>query len=180
MSGQAIMSRIETMTGGADGIDPRELRHALGAFATGVTIVTTHTAERGAVGLTVNSFSSVSLEPPLVLWSLSRNSPSLAAFESAEHYAINVLAADQHELSSRFASPIAEKFHGVGWRAGAGGAPVLAGCVASFESRNRYRIDGGDHVIFIGEVERFSRRHGEPLLFLGGRYHRAAPLSQAV
>lgn len=157
-------------------LDPLELRRTLGAFATGVTIVTTWDSQRGAVGLTVNSFASVSLDPPLVLWSLSRNSPSLGVFESAEHFTINVLGAEQRALSDRFARSLPDKFAGVRWRAGAGGAPVLDGCVASFECRTHQRVDGGDHVIFIGRVERFSRGGGEPLLFVGGRYHRAERL----
>lgn len=161
-------------------LDARELRRALGSFATGVTIVTTFTRERGAVGLTVNSFSSVSLDPPLVLWSLSRRSPSLAVFEAARHFAINVLAAGQQQLSNRFASPIPEKFSGVGWSAGLDGVPLLDGCTATFECRARYQLDGGDHVIFIGEVERFARCSKEPLLFLGGRYYRAEPVDRSA
>jgi flavin reductase (DIM6/NTAB) family NADH-FMN oxidoreductase RutF len=172
---QAILKAGET-GGGVDGINPLELRRALGEFATGVTIVTARDVERGVVGLTVNSFASVSLEPPLVLWSLSRRSSSLRAFEAAGHFAVNVLAAEQKWLSDRFVRPAADKFAGVDWQPGAGGAPVLDGCIASFECRTRHCLDGGDHVIFLGEVERLSRRDGEPLLFLGGRYRLVEPL----
>ncbi|MEX0729327.1 MAG: flavin reductase family protein [Aquisalimonadaceae bacterium] len=176
------MSTSQAITGSTEvdrkPINPRDLRSALGGFATGVTIVTTQCEEWGPVGLTVNSFSSVSLDPPLVLWSLSRHSPSLKAFQANSHFAINVLAADQQELSNRFAQPIPEKFRGVSWHGGIADLPLLEGCVATFECRTRHQVDGGDHVIFIGEVEEFAHRTVEPLLFLAGRYHKAQPLIQ--
>ncbi len=134
--------------------DCRAFRNALGGFATGVTVVTAMAAEGTPVGLTVSSFNSVSLEPPLVLWSLSANSPSLGIFESASHFAVNVLAANQEEVSNRFASRLEDKFDGVSWQPGLGGAPVLAGTCASFECANVVRHAGGDHLIFIGQVER--------------------------
>ena len=154
-----------------------EFRAALGMFATGVTIVTARSASGELVGLTANSFNSVSLEPPLVLWSLSRAAGSMAAFSAGSHYAINVLAADQKDLAERFAAKGADRFSGVGFDIGAGGAPLLHGAAATFECFNRSRYDEGDHVIFVGEVEHCATRAGaSPLLFHGGRYYTEHPL----
>ncbi|WP_279343783.1 flavin reductase family protein [Variovorax terrae] len=140
-------------------------------FATGVTIVTARTAQGELVGLTANSFNSVSLDPPLVLWSLARAAGSLPAFSTGSHYAINILAADQKDLAERFALKGADRWGGVGFAEGAGGAPLLAGAAASFECYNRSRYEEGDHVIFVGEVERCTHRGGaSPLLFHGGRF----------
>ncbi|WP_255429148.1 flavin reductase family protein [Ramlibacter albus] len=151
---------------------PQEFRAALGMFATGVTIVTARTADGQVIGLTANSFNSVSLEPPLVLWSLSRAAASLAVFSAGSHYAINVLAADQKALAERFAAKGADRFSGVSFDEGAGGAPLLHGAAATFECFNRSRYEEGDHVIFVGEVERCTHRPGAaPLLFHGGRYY---------
>jgi flavin reductase (DIM6/NTAB) family NADH-FMN oxidoreductase RutF len=141
-------------------------------FATGVTIVTARAANGRLVGLTANSFNSVSLNPPLVLWSLSHAAASMAVFSSGSHYAINILAADQQELARRFATKDTDRWAGVQFAEGAGGAPLLAGAVATFECFNRSRYDEGDHVIFVGEVEHCSRRAGaSPLLFHGGNYY---------
>lgn len=155
-----------------------EFRSALGMFATGVTIVTARTAQGDLIGLTANSFNSVSLSPPLVLWSLSRKAGSMPVFEQGSHYAINILAADQRDLAERFASRTADRYAGVAWREGeAAGAPVLEGAVAVFECYNRSRYEEGDHVIFVGEVERCSVLPGAaPLIFHGGRYFSELPL----
>ncbi len=154
-----------------------QFRAALGMFATGVTIVTARTASGDLVGLTANSFNSVSLSPPLVLWSLARAAGSLAAFSTGSHYAINILGADQHALAQRFASKNIDRWADVAFQDGAGGAPLLAGCAASFECFNRSRYEEGDHVIFVGEVERCSHREGaSPLLFHGGRFYTEHPL----
>lgn len=151
--------------------DCRALRSAFGQFATGVTIVTTLTTSGKPVGLTVNSFASVSLEPPLVLWCLTNTASEFASFQQASHYCINVLAAEQRELSDRFASRIEDRFADVAWQPGAGGVPVLAGCCANFEVRNEIQYPGGDHHIFVGRVERFARAEDRsPLLFHAGRY----------
>ena len=156
---------------------PQEFRAALGMFATGVTIVTARTAEGAVVGLTANSFNSVSLDPPLVLWSLSRAAASLPVFSAGSHYAINVLAADQKALAERFALRGLDRFAGVAFDQGAGGAPLLHGAAATFECFNRSRYEEGDHVIFVGEVERCTWRDGAmPLLFHGGRYYTELPL----
>ncbi len=154
-----------------------EFRTALGMFATGVTVVTACTAQGRVIGVTANSFNSVSLDPPLVLWSLSQAAASLAAFRAGSHYAINVLAADQKVLAEQFALKGTDRWAGVSFVQGAGGAPLLAGAAATFECFNRSRYEEGDHVIFVGEVERCSRRAGaSPLLFHGGRYYTEHPL----
>lgn len=154
--------------------DQRAFRNALGRFATGVTIITTRGPDGKPEGLTANSFSSLSLDPPLVLWSLAKAANSRAAFESCEHFAINVLASHQRSLSHRFATPAEDKFAGVDWSEGIGGAPVIADCIARFECRNLARHEGGDHVIFVGRVEQFENTEGTPLLYFGGRYAAAA------
>jgi flavin reductase (DIM6/NTAB) family NADH-FMN oxidoreductase RutF len=154
-----------------------DFRAALGMFATGVTVVTARRADGTLVGLTANSFNSVSLEPPLVLWSLSRSAGSMPAFERGSHYAINILAAEQHALAVRFASKDIDRFAGVAFRKGAGGAPVLEGSAAVFECFNRSQYEEGDHIIFVGEVEHCERREGaSPLIFHGGRYFTELPL----
>ena len=156
---------------------PQEFRTALGMFATGVTIVTACTAEGKVIGLTANSFNSVSLDPPLVLWSLSQAAASLPAFRAGSHYAINVLAADQKMLAERFALKGLDRFAGVSFVQGTGGAPLLVGAAATFECFNRSRYEEGDHVIFVGEVERCSWRPGaSPLLFHGGQFYTEHPL----
>ncbi|HRI18256.1 MAG TPA: flavin reductase family protein [Burkholderiaceae bacterium] len=154
-----------------------DFRQALSMFATGVTIVTARDAAGARVGLTANSFNSVSLAPPLVLWSLSRHAGSMTAFSSGSHYAINILAAGQRALAEQFAGPAANRFEGVALREGAGGAPIVEGAAAVFECFNRSRYEEGDHIIFVGEVERCERRAGaSPLIFHGGRYFTELPL----
>ncbi len=156
---------------------PTEFRAALGMFATGVTIVTARAANGKLVGLTANSFNSVSLNPPLVLWSLARAAASMAAFSTGSHYAINVLAADQQALALRFASKDVDRWADVAWTEGVAGAPLLEGAAARFECFNRSRYEEGDHVIFVGEVERCSHRaDASPLLFHGGRFYAEHPL----
>jgi len=157
------------------GFDQRELRSALGRFATGVTIVTAKTEDGTYVGVTVSSFNTVSLEPPLVLWSLDRRSGTLPVFESASHFAVSVLGVEQIELSNTFASRDDDKFDGVECDEGAGGAPLIPGSLATFQCRNAHRHDGGDHVIFVGEVEAFERRDGDALLFHDGAYCVTSP-----
>jgi flavin reductase (DIM6/NTAB) family NADH-FMN oxidoreductase RutF len=163
----------------ADGVgrrDARPLRDALGAFATGVTVVTALAPSGRFVGLTVSSFNAVSLDPPLIVWSLALSSPNLEAFRTANRYAVNVLALDQAWLSQRFAMPNGDKFGGLELQTGLGGVPLLPGCCAWFECGNDARHAGGDHLVFIGRVERFSAHAKEPLVFHGGRYRRLADL----
>ncbi|MBL8430518.1 MAG: flavin reductase family protein [Dechloromonas sp.] len=151
--------------------DSRALRNALGRYATGVTIVTAIDPDGHPIGLTVNSFAAVSLEPALVLWCLDNNSHNLEAFRKASHHAINVLAIDQEELSNRFATWPTDRFAGLPWQPGAGGAPLFAACCANFEVANLTQHAAGDHTIFIGSVERFSEILDlAPLLFHAGRY----------
>ena len=155
----------------------QEFRAALGMFATGVTIVTARTSDGAVIGLTANSFNSVSLDPPLVLWSLAQAAGSLPVFRAGSHYAINVLAKDQKALAERFARKGADRWQGVSFADGIGGAPLLQGAAATFECFNRSRYEEGDHVIFVGEVERCTWRAGAaPLLFHGGRYYTEHPL----
>ncbi len=154
-----------------------EFRTALGMFATGVTIVTARASDGQLVGLTANSFNSVSLKPPLVLWSLSQAASSMDAFRDGSHYAINILAADQQALAMRFATKGVDRFADMAFVEGACGAPLIAGCVATFECFNRSRYEEGDHVIFVGEVEHCSHRAGaSPLLYHGGRFYTEHPV----
>ena len=159
----------------AEPFDPRDFRTALGVFATGVTVVTIAGPDGSPIGLTCNSFNSVSLSPPLVLWSLSLRSPNLSNFLQAPHFAVNVLAADQIAVARRFAQSIANKFEGVSYQPGLGGAPLLEGTAAHLECRNETRYYSGDHVIFIGHVLRYSWRDCVPLLFFQGRYTKPGP-----
>ena len=155
----------------------QEFRAALGMFATGVTIVTARNASGELVGLTASSFNSVSLEPPLVLWSLGRSAASMPALSTGSHYAINVLAADQKDLAERFAGRREDRWKGVEFIDSLCGAPLLKGAAASFECFNRSRYEEGDHVIFVGEVERCARRQGaSPLLYHGGKFYTEHPL----
>lgn len=158
---------------GAVDITPQALRGALGRFATGVAIITcVHPDSGERVGLTANSFSALSLEPPLVLWSLRKASASLPAFQHSAHFAINVLAEAQLELSRRFASgKEPDKFGAGQWSEGFGGAPVLAGSTAVFECERVSAQEAGDHVLFVGRVLRLADAALPPLLFHGGRYH---------
>ena len=149
---------------------PAALRTALGRFATGVAIVTCRDADGSAVGLTANSLASLSLDPPLLLWSLRRASGSLAAFDASPHFAVNVLAETQVDLSRRFASSVADKFTQGHWADGLGGAPVLSGCAAVFECALEARQDLGDHVLYIGRVLRLADAAVAPLLFQAGHY----------
>lgn len=165
--------------------DRSHFRGALGQFATGVTIITTRALDDAGrphlFGFTANSFNSVSLDPPLVLWSLSLAASSLGVFLDNSHYVINVLASDQIALSRLFgtrsgtAKPAVDRFDGIAWREGNRGAPILEGCCAWFECFNRSRYEEGDHVIFVGEVERCDFSAREPLVFQGGDYHRTQP-----
>ncbi|MEA5454208.1 flavin reductase [Sinomonas sp. JGH33] len=154
-----------------NGFDVRDLRTALGQFATGVTVVTTRSADGSRVGMTANSFTSVSMEPPLVLWCPSKRAPSLADFEASTHFAINILASDQHVLSRQFATPADDKFAGVRCADGVSGVPLIDGAVATFQCRTVARHDAGDHVVYIGQVEEYANNGGEPLVFHAGSYH---------
>lgn len=150
---------------------PVQLRAAFGRFPTGVTIITCATADGRRVGLTANSLSSLSLDPPLLCWSLRLSSPNLPTFRDAQHFAVNVLADSQVDMSRRFAAALAGKFDEGQWSEGLGGAPLLAGCAASFECQQFARHEAGDHLLFIGRVLRAIDRGLAPLVFNAGRYH---------
>ncbi|MDN7908510.1 flavin reductase family protein [Burkholderia diffusa] len=153
------------------GLDPQRLRAAFGQFPTGVTVITTRSPDGRKVGLTANSFSSLSLDPPLVLWSLRKVAPSRPDFVAATHFAINILAHDQIALSRRFATPSADKFDGVPHvEADAGGVPCLDGASARFVCRNVGHYEGGDHLLFIGQIEQFDTFGKAPLVFHAGQY----------
>jgi flavin reductase (DIM6/NTAB) family NADH-FMN oxidoreductase RutF len=153
-----------------DRFDRRDLRRALGQFATGVTVVTTRAEDGRRIGVTANSFASLSLDPPLVLWCLDKAAASLPAFDACTHFAVNVLSAEQHHLSRQFSTPSENKFAGVGASEGPAGMPLLDGAIAHFLCRTVRQVDGGDHVIVIGEVERYDTFAGEPLVFHSGFY----------
>ena len=160
---------------GEEPFDPRDLRNALGTFSTGVTIVTTLDAGGGPIGFTCNSFSSVSLSPPLVLWSLSLRSPNLGNFLQAPHFAVNILAGDQLEIARRFSRSLSNKFEGVSHTRGVGGVPLITGAAAHLECRNETRYYSGDHVIFVGHVLHYAWRECAPLVFWRGRYCETGP-----
>ena len=151
--------------------DPRDLRRAMGGFATGVTVVTACSPSGRKAGITVNSFCSVSLDPPLVLWCLALRAPSLRVFSTASHFAVHVLAADQAALSVRFSRPAADKFAGLQCDDGLGCAPLLDGAAVRFECRREHSYDSGDHRILIGRIERYCYSECTPLLFHAGRMH---------
>ena len=149
--------------------DQRAFRRCLGQFSTGVTVITTQSAGQ-PVGVTANSFSSLSMDPPLILWSIGRGSRSYAAFATAKHFAVNILSADQIELSQLFASRTEDKFAGVDWYAGALGSPVLRDVVAVLDCELEASLDGGDHLILVGRVRSYARFSGSALLYAQGRY----------
>jgi flavin reductase (DIM6/NTAB) family NADH-FMN oxidoreductase RutF len=152
-------------------VDQLEFRRVMGHFATGVTIITTHDGAGKLTGLTANAVSSVSLDPPLVLVCVDKKSESYPSFGQTNVFAVNILAHDQETLSRRFAKSGGDKFTGVGYRAGATGAPLLAGALAHLECEIRHSFDAGDHTIFVGEaVEIDAESGGEPLLYFRGGY----------
>ena len=169
MRGQGIF-------GGTRG-DPGQSRHVPPDEGAGAHLFRCAVPRGAPIGLTANSFNSVSLDPPLVLWSLSRLAGSMPHFSRGSHYAINILAAEQRELAERFSRKVDDRFAGVSFREGCGGAPILEGAAAVFECFNRSRYAEGDHVLFVGEVERCERRaDATPLIFHGGRYYTELPL----
>lgn len=154
--------------------DAGEFRRALGAFPTGVTVVTAVGADGVPVGVTANSFNSVSLNPPMILWSLAKSSRSMAAFQTAGHWVVHILAADQEALSNRFAKSGEDKFSGLVTEMGVGSTPMLAGCTARLQCKTAFMYEGGDHVILVGEVLAFDRLAVPSLVFHGGKYALAA------
>ncbi|WP_454696311.1 flavin reductase family protein [Achromobacter aegrifaciens] len=150
--------------------DKRSLRTTLGRFATGVTIVTTRGKDGSRIGLTVNSFSALSLDPPLVLWSLGKSQGSLEAFRTCSQFAINVLSESQIALSQRFSSPVADRFAGVDFACSDDGIPLIGGCAAYFLCNSYQHMELGDHLLFVGQVERLGMTRDRALLFHDGAY----------
>ena len=156
-------------------LDPKQFRQALGAFTTGVTIVTTCGPDGKDYGLTANSFNSVSMNPPMVLWSINRDASSAPAFTGSGHFAVHILATDQESLSNSFARSGADKFAGLSLERGPGNIPLLSGCSARFQCKTSYQYEGGDHIILVGEVLAFDRYDSAPLVFHGGGYRSLQP-----
>lgn len=151
-------------------VDIKAFRQALGCFTTGVTIITACAPDGTTVGVTASSFNSLSIDPPLILWSCMKHARSCAVFESSTHFAVNVLASDQVELSNHFARQQENKFASVDWQPGIGGAPIFPNCAGRFECETFDRVDGGDHWIFIGRVISFDDFGRPPLCFHRGSY----------
>jgi flavin reductase (DIM6/NTAB) family NADH-FMN oxidoreductase RutF len=152
-------------------IDQRELRNTLGTFATGITVVTTTAKDGSMIGVTINSFASVSLDPPMVLFSLKTESPLNDIFLNADTFNINILSADQEKASNLFAGPTPDKFNHVEWFKGENGSPILKSCIGTLECKRSTSHNGGDHTIFIGEVTHYQYNPaGKPLLYFKGAY----------
>jgi flavin reductase (DIM6/NTAB) family NADH-FMN oxidoreductase RutF len=152
-------------------IDPREFRDALGCFATGIAVATARAADGRPVGMTINSFASVSLDPPLVLWSIARTATGFAAFRDAGHFTINVLREEQRAVSVRFAGQADDRWEGIAVERWTTGAPVITGSLAVIECTTEAIHEGGDHLILVGRVLRLaSDRSGRPLVYFAGRY----------
>jgi flavin reductase (DIM6/NTAB) family NADH-FMN oxidoreductase RutF len=167
---------LETVFSEGDGVESIGLRRALGRFATGVAVVATRSPEGKFEGLTANSFASVSLDPPLVLWSLRRNATSFDSFSRAGHFSVNILGADQRDVALHFAARKDNKFDSFTFMEGHGGCPIIPGSIATFECRAETTVDGGDHLIFVGRIIQARAAEGEPLIFNAGRFCRSAEL----
>lgn len=168
MAGHQSQAALELV---AAPFDPRDFRRALGRFGTGVAVVTARCADRTRLGMTVTSFNAVSLDPPLVLFSVDRRAGSLPHLLKAGAYAVNVLAHDQEHLSNRFAKAASDKWLGVAHHHGTGEVPLIHGAIAHFECRPYADYDGGDHIILVGEIIRYAYQpEHRPLIFFGGQY----------
>ena len=173
------MTAISTETALA-AVDPAELRRCLGSFVTGVTVMTALDADGNPVGMTANSFTSLSLDPPLIVWSLRLNSSSMPTYERAQRFAVNILAQDQIPVSNRFATSGPDRFDGIPFTLGIAGVPLIEGCASYLECKLETVYPGGDHLLFVGRVERIQLSEREPLAYGGGRYlvvhpHEAKP-----
>jgi len=155
-------------------LDKRDLRNALGSFGTGVTVITSGNINTRLVGVTANSFSSVSLDPPIVSWSLVATSSSLDVFDISSRFVINILSLHQINLSKRFSSTAPDKFDGVSFSEGLGGLPVIRDCVATIECKTIQRLLVGDHILFLGQIESYSYENKPTLLFCQGNYLQGA------
>lgn len=160
-------------------IDQRGFRRALSQFATGVAVITARDTNGSVVGMTMSSFNSLSLDPPLVLFSVDRRAMSLKAMLAAQGYAVNVLARQQEHLSNQFAKALGDKWSNVAYEIGHAQAPLLGGALAHFECERYANYEGGDHVLFVGRVVRFAAaEEGDPLVFFRGKYHSLSPHGQ--
>jgi 3-hydroxy-9,10-secoandrosta-1,3,5(10)-triene-9,17-dione monooxygenase reductase component len=168
------MSAAETLLE-APRLDTRDYRRALGVFPTGITVVTSRGLDGSLAGVTVNSFASVSLDPPLVLWSLAVSAGSNQVFQVADHFAVHVLAQHQREISQRFARTASDKFEGMAVVDGIGGVPLIDDVAARFECKVKFRYSGGDHTIFVGEVLRYQYDGVAPLVYHHGNYASVGP-----
>jgi flavin reductase (DIM6/NTAB) family NADH-FMN oxidoreductase RutF len=148
----------------------RDFRNALGSFPTGVTVITAQDSRGTLAGMTASSFNSVSMDPPLILWSITRSATYFSVFDEASHFCVNVLAEDQQDLSNGFAKEGEKPFDGIPCITGLGGAPLFDGCVAQFQCETWAKYDGGDHVIIVGKVIEFDSCDKTPLVFAGGGY----------
>ena len=151
------------------GFDSKQFRGALGAFATGITVVTSRSKDGRDFGMTATSFNSVSLDPPMVLWSLDRKSSNAEAFEHVDTFAVHVLAADQEHVCKQFSTKGIDRFAGLSCSRGVNDVPVISGCLAVFECRIAHRYQGGDHIIMVGEVLSLATQPREPLVFFAGK-----------
>lgn len=151
-------------------IDPRDFRNVLGAFPTGVTVITAKDDEDKRYGVTANSFNSVSLDPPLILWSIGKTSTSYDAFMAAEFWNVHILAADQEAISNNFAKSGGDKYADIDYQDGIEGAPLIAGCAAVMQCKTEYQYEGGDHIILVGRVLDYQYDDKESLVFSRGRY----------
>src|SRR5262252_129535 len=161
--------RRDVVEQGGPSSDLKAFRRCLGQFSTGVTVITT-VCDGEPFGFTSYSFSSLSMDPPLVLWSIARTSRSLAAFTTAKHFAVNILAVGQVDFSQHFASSQPKKFASVDWYPGAFGSPILPDILASLECELETTLQGGDHAIVVGRVKQYTRYSGNALLYSQGRY----------
>ncbi len=159
-------------------IDKLAFRHALGNFATGITVMTATSPDGSRAGVTANSFNSVSLDPALILWSIEKTSSSFAVFEAASHFAVNVLAADQMSFSNHFAKRSEDKFAAIDFTEGTGNAALLNGCAAIFQCERYNVIEGGDHWIIVGKVVAFDDAGKAPLLYHQGSYSLVMPFGR--
>jgi 4-hydroxyphenylacetate 3-hydroxylase, reductase component len=179
VSGMHDLTKRKEIEGGSPLQDLAGYRRALGHFSTGVTIVTA-AANGECAGLTANSFTSVSLDPPLVLWAVKKSSTSWPTFAASKSFVVNVLAADQAQLATQFARSGSDKFKDVEWRPGPSGAPLLLNVAAQFECDRRVEYEGGDHLIVVGEVLHFARYDRRPLVFVQGRFSTAIDSPELV
>jgi flavin reductase (DIM6/NTAB) family NADH-FMN oxidoreductase RutF len=162
-----------TQTFAVQDADKRQLRNLLGQFATGVTVVTTVAADHSKIGMTANSFSSVSLDPPLILWNIAKTATHLEDFQQCEHFAINILNEQQEQTSNHFAKSAADKFNKIEHVEEILGVPVLSNALATLVCKNFKWVEAGDHYIVLGQIEQCSINAGKPLLFHNGKYHQA-------